>query len=704
MNRLLFFGAFFLGAAAITWMGASFVGSNQLALAIIAVIACVYVIGFVELLRFRRGTATLDDALGHLGAQPPASLAQLDAWLYKLDPSLQNPVRLRIEGERVGLPAPTITPYLVGLLVMLGLLGTFAGMVETLQGAVLALEGTTELQAIRSGLAAPIEGLSLAFGTSVAGIAASAMLGLISTLSRSDRMLATRRLDTVSLAQLRHFSQRHSTQQAFVALREQAAALPQVAGKLEAMADKLAAMGDTLGDKLMDQQALFQQSVKGIYTELASAVDVSLRESLADSGRLAGEGIRPLVQETMAGIGQQAVATHQQLTQIAQHQLDSLTQRFADTAEQVSSAWQQGLGAQEQCNDALRSGMGESFDAFRSQFEQLATATLESMDQRSAAWVERQQADDRDRLGVWSGAFTDAHQHTAAQFVEAGKLLSTELAQIAGVQQTSFAAVTRDFGAMSGELNQQWLQAGERMAGLLQTLGAEMEQRIAAEAQRDAAALDRLASLESTVATHLSALGQELEQPMVRLMEVAAETPRAAAQLIADLRSEMRNNIERDNSMLEERRIILAQLDTLGNSLRQNSGAQREAVEQLVSSANALLQDTGANFRENLAADMGKVAEVAHLFAGSATEMASLGEAFTLAIGLFNESNGQLVENLARIESSLDNATARSDEQMAYYVAQAREIIDQSMLSQREVFAQLQQLAEQQSIDLAEAD
>ena len=57
----------------------------------------------------------------------------------------------------LALPAPVLTPYLVGLLVMLGLLGTFVGMVETLQGAVIALEGTTELQAIRAGLAAPIK-------------------------------------------------------------------------------------------------------------------------------------------------------------------------------------------------------------------------------------------------------------------------------------------------------------------------------------------------------------------------------------------------------------------------------------------------------------------------------------------------------------------------------------------------------------------
>ena len=69
--------------------------------------------------------------------------------------ALRNTVRQRIEGERAALPGPALTPYLVGLLVMLGMLGTFLGMVVTFKGAVFALEGSTDLQAIRAALAAP---------------------------------------------------------------------------------------------------------------------------------------------------------------------------------------------------------------------------------------------------------------------------------------------------------------------------------------------------------------------------------------------------------------------------------------------------------------------------------------------------------------------------------------------------------------------
>ena len=165
MNKHSFAGAFFVGALAVVWVGAGYGASHPLALVMTVVIGAVYALGAFELLQFRRATGTLAAALANI----PQSLSRegLTGWLGTLHPTLQNAVRLRVEGERTGLPGPALTPYLVGLLVMLGMLGTFLGMVVTLNGAVFALEGTTDLSAMRSSLAAPIKGLGLAFGTSV---------------------------------------------------------------------------------------------------------------------------------------------------------------------------------------------------------------------------------------------------------------------------------------------------------------------------------------------------------------------------------------------------------------------------------------------------------------------------------------------------------------------------------------------------------
>ncbi|MDO8251017.1 MAG: hypothetical protein Q7T78_15040, partial [Rhodoferax sp.] len=145
MNRNLFTIAFLLGAAAVVWVGAGFMGGHVLALTMTAIIGAVYVFGALELRQFRQASATLTTSLTAI----PDQLTNLGDWLDGVHPSLQNAVRLRIEGERIGLPGPALTPYLVGLLVMLGMLGTFLGMVVTLNGAAFSLEGTTDLQAIR---------------------------------------------------------------------------------------------------------------------------------------------------------------------------------------------------------------------------------------------------------------------------------------------------------------------------------------------------------------------------------------------------------------------------------------------------------------------------------------------------------------------------------------------------------------------------
>jgi hypothetical protein len=44
------------------------------------------------------------------------------------------------------------------------------------------------------------------------------------------------------------------------------------------------------------------------------------------------------------------------------------------------------------------------------------------------------------------------------------------------------------------------------------------------------------------------------------------------------------------------------------------------------------------------------------------------------------------------VEASLERSTARSDEQLAYYVAQAREVIDLSISSQNDLLENLRTL------------
>jgi len=190
------------------------------------------------------------------------------------------------------------------------------------------------------------------------------------------------------------------------------------------------------------------------------------------------------------------------------------------------------------------------------------------------------------------------------------------------------------------------------------------------------------------------------------LIETASETPRAAAEVISHLRREISNNIERDNGLLEERQRMMEELNTLIGSLEQSSTGQREAVEMLIDSSSNMLKNVGSQFTDHVGSEVtklsgiaeslaGSATEIADNFAGSAVEMSSLGEAFGFAVQLFNESNSALIENLTRIESSLENSSSRSDEQLGYYVAQARDIIDHSLMAQKEIFEELRQLSQE---------
>ena len=642
MNKLLFLAAFLLGASAIVWMGLGFAGTNTLAFTVTAVIGGVYLIGIFELVQFRRATTTLTNSLVSITPDIEKTRQWLDHWLEKLDSSLQNAVRLRIEGERVGLPAPVFTPYLVGLLVMLGLLGTFVGMVDTLSGAVVALEGSTELEAIRSGLAAPIRGLGVAFGTSVAGVAASAMLGFISTMARRERMLATRRLDGKIVTVLREFSLTHQRQEAFAALQSQSAALPAVAGQLQSVAEQLAAMGNRLGEQMLAKQSQFHESVQAQYTALADSVDTSLRDSLAASGRAAGDSIKPVLTEAMSDISASAVETQQQLVTSAHEQLQ----------------------------------------AFGQLFEAANTAMLTSFDRASSTWVDQSQA----LQGTIAKSIAESTREIANNAQTTSSKLLTEIGSLLRSTEQLLDARTSTEATLLDDQNKQI----ERVTTTLTTgLGKLREQ----EEQSQLAAHDRLADLEATVSSHLTQLGKGLEEPMTRLIQTASETPKAAAEVIGQLRTEIGNNIERDNQLLVERQQVMLQLTKLASSLEHSTSAQREAMEALVNSAATRMGEVSTGFGENLAAELSNISGASAHLAGSATELASLGEAFGQAVQLFKNSNETMIEHLSRIGESMDSSSNRSDEQMAYYVAQAREIIDQSMLSQREIVEDLQKMS-----------
>lgn len=460
-RNLLHLAVFVAGLVAVCWIGAGYIGSNPLGAAVAGLIGLCYLAGALELHRYRQATATLTQAVTALSAAP-ASLAD---WLSSLHPSVRNATRLRVEGERAAMPVPSLTPYLVGLLVLLGMLGTLLGMMATLRGTGIALESATDLQAIRGSLAAPVKGLGFAFGTSIAGVASSAMLGLLSALCRRERLQAVQLLDAKIATTLRVYSQSHQREQAFKLLQQQTELMPTLVDRLQTMMATIEQQSVAANERQLAGQEAFHARTEASYTRLAASVETSLKDSVSESARAASSALQPIMTATMDGIARETVSLHDQVNQAVQQQLQALTrgmetttttvaelwnaalaehrgtnealthdlrgslQQFTDTFEQrsaglldnvsarldatthgVADAWKQALSQQQDANGELAARNQQAWDTAAASFEQRAASLVELMQQSHAQLQATLESRDHERLAAWSqalGAMTD---------------------------------------------------------------------------------------------------------------------------------------------------------------------------------------------------------------------------------------------------------------------------------------------------------
>ncbi|ONC54009.1 DUF802 domain-containing protein [Burkholderia pseudomallei] len=756
---------FFAGLAAVCWIGAGYAFSNPVALAVTLVIAAGYLAGALELRRYRQATSTLAQAVAAL-SEPPAALG---AWLERLHPSLRHAVRVRVEGERVALPGPALTPYLVGLLVLLGMLGTLIGMVMTLRGTGAALESSTDLQAIRASLAAPVKGLGFAFGTSIAGVATSAMLGLLSALCRRERLDAAQALDAKIATTLRVHSHAHQRDETFRLLQRQADLMPTLVERLQAMMHSLEQQSAASAERQIAGQQAFLGKAEETYARLASSVGQSLTDSVAESARVAGSALQPVMETTMAGLARETAALHDALTQAVQRQLDGLSAGFETTAAHVADVWRHALADHQRSSDALAQRLHGSIERIVESFDRRSTDLLDGVRARldatassvSDAWrgalAQQEQANEahaeRNRQALETAAAT-FERHSAALLRTIGESHSALQATLESRDEQRLATWTDSLGSIAAKLGTEWAQTSAQAANRQQTicdalahtardlstqatafeqhtaallramseshsalqatlesrdeqrlatwtdslgsiaakLGTEWEQTSAQAANRQQAIYDALAHTARDLSAHTQAHASATIAEISQLVQAASEAPRVAAEVVAELRQKLSDSMVRDTAMLEERNRMLATLETLLDAVNHASSEQRAAVDALVATSSALLQRVGTQFTDEVGTQTDRLGGVAAQITGSAVEIASLGDALGAAVQSFGESNDKLVAHLQRIEAALDKSLARSDEQLAYYVAQAREVIDLSMMSQKQIIEELQRV------------
>ena len=112
--------------------------------------------------------AILGDRLGRLGMSPQTMRGIMDSIATRLD------------------EARDISRYLTGLLIFLGLLGTFWGLIDTVSSVGEVIKGLkvggdagAMFDALKEGLAAPLGGMGISFSSSLFGLAGSLILGFL---------------------------------------------------------------------------------------------------------------------------------------------------------------------------------------------------------------------------------------------------------------------------------------------------------------------------------------------------------------------------------------------------------------------------------------------------------------------------------------------------------------------------------------------
>lgn len=325
--------------------------------------------------------------------------------------------------------------------------------------------------------------------------------------------------------------------------------------------------------------------------------------------------------------------------------LENVSTRLETAASHVTQAWTDAQARQENVGEQLAATHRQALETAAATFEQHSTSFLRTLDQSHADLQAAVASKDEARLAAWTGKLA----------------------------------------AMADALRHEWEQAG------------------AATASQQQQICDTLAQTAHDITAQTQAHASDTIAEIGRLVQAASEAPKAAAEVIGELRQKLSDSMVRDNDMLQERNRLLDTLDTLLNAVNHTAAEQRTAVDALVASSAELLERVGTQFTDRVEAETGKLADVAAQVTTSAVEVASLGESFGTAVQLFGESNDKLVAHLQRIEAALDKSIARGDEQLSYYVAQAREVVDLSLMSQKQIIENLQQLAIQRATAGAEA-
>jgi hypothetical protein len=617
-----------------------YAGVDSLALSITLVMGAALLLGVCELYWISARTRTLRAELGSLPS--PATLDHV----LRASPLLSSLLRARLSQSNLVVPGPVFAPFIVGLLVMLGLLGTFLGLFETLRGAGQALTASADVDALRAGLKAPISGLMRGFGTSAAGVASSALLGLCAVFVRRDNARLSQELHATVSGPLALYSSAQRQLTALENVAQQGDALPRAA---VALGEVVAALERLEGSFARSQQDAMQSGRKAVESATAE-LRAELREVARASQAFAQDSALALSALKTDWARAHELAAEQ--TQAA------LRQAFAE----VGAAVVAGVGRAAEASSTavaplLERGIAETTRALHDHLTELRTAAIRDATELGER-LNAQASDLQARL--------EAH----ALALQAGE--DTRAAVLAGQWQ-----------ALAGAAERQIEQAAERdrqRAGALADAAAQLEARLDHGAQSEqrrardaetliaritqaseaigAAAADQLAGLQRFIETEgarLKASEALAEQRQGQLFQRLTELSEAQAQRLAEFERQLLLRHETSGEQLRDR--LAEHHDALGQDLQRTS--------KLVAEGASLLQSSGAEF-------------------------GAVVESFAAAVERQREGARSWLESLGEMERAVANAgESAAADVLDQHLVRTHELFDRQLQFHQELIEQL---------------
>lgn len=485
---------------------------------------------------------------------------ELDAW-----------VEARANGATASLPSASYAPFLVGLFVMLGLLGTFLGLFDTLRGARMALTAAADPQAMRDGLTAPMLGLTRSFGCSATGVTTSVCLGLVGMIVRGRESELTRLLQRVVARRLqgRNPSARVES------------LLESLAAKFDGVVGALAGMGTTLDTSQKESLVRLEGSLSR-HTEALGGLQATLTEGHARELARMGDALlahadkvaSPLLLQgdklfgQMDGALKSVVEAEARMTQALAEASGAMTQTLGRASEDVAKTL-----------SSATTGMAESLSKHTSEVAQSLSAATGGMVLTLSTSAREVSESLSQTTSTLQRTLSEAHhqqaeallQHQATHLSaqrEAALAFATELAQAQQAQ--------RD--ALAGSLGTQ-LQALEahlpRVIAPLEATTLKMNETALAHAN----------TLQDTTRGLSDALGGSATGITDALLRAAAEMSSALVNTTSALTDTMSRAGEQMTALMAERSAQLA------STLSEGQSAQQAALQAATAAQTAALAD-----------------------------------------------------------------------------------------------------------------